>query len=162
MKQIIIFRHGKAEQNTMAKDDYDRLLTGRGEKNATSMGSYILKRSGVPDLILTSSARRAYDTAILAAKSIGYPKERIDADQNLYFAPARWIINVVTKLDDEVNSCVIVGHNPGLTDFINSLGVQLYNLPTASAACFEFHIDSWKDFSTERGNFMWLKMANEL
>jgi Phosphohistidine phosphatase SixA len=162
MKQLVILRHGKAEQDTMAKDDYDRILTDRGNKNASAMGAYILKKSGVPDLILASSAKRAYDTAILAAQSLGYREEDIQTDQNLYFAPARWILNIVSKLPDKVNSCLYVGHNPGLTDLVNDLGVHLDNLPTASAACFEFNVDSWMDISVDRANFMWLKIAKEL
>ena len=162
MKQRIILRHGKAEQDTMAKDDYDRVLTERGRKNAAGMGDFILKRSGIPDLILASSARRAHETAILAAAAITYPEEEIQTDQNLYFAPARWILNNVSKLSDEVNSCLYVGHNPGVTDLINDLGVRLDNLPTASAVCFEFNVDSWVDISAERANFMWLKLAKEL
>jgi phosphohistidine phosphatase len=162
MKQLIILRHGKAEQDTMAKDDYDRVLTERGRKNATAMGGYILKRAGLPDLILSSSARRAHETAILAAQEIGYPEDKIQTDQNLYFAPSRWILNVLSKLPDEVESCLYVGHNPGITDLINDLGVRLDNLPTSSAACFEFHVDVWVDISMERANFRWLKLAKEL
>ncbi len=162
MKQLIILRHGKAEQDTMAKDDYDRVLTERGRSNAAAMGNYILKRSGLPDLILSSSAKRAHETAILAAQQLGYPEDLIQSEQNLYFAPARWILNVLSKLTDEVESCLYVGHNPGITDLINALGVKLDNLSTASAVCFEFHIDAWGDISAERANFMWLKIAKEL
>ncbi|MCE5206362.1 MAG: histidine phosphatase family protein [Porphyromonadaceae bacterium] len=162
MKQLIILRHGKAEQDTMAKDDYDRSLTERGRKNATTMGNYILKRSGLPDLILSSSAKRAHETAILAAQQLGYSKDQIRTDQNLYFAPARWILNVLSKLPDEVESCLFVGHNPGITDLINTLGVKLDNLPTSSATCFEFQIDTWADITSECANFMWLKLAKEL
>jgi phosphohistidine phosphatase len=162
MKQLVILRHGKAEQATMDKDDYDRLLTGRGRKNASDMGAFILKRGSVPDLILSSSARRAHDTAILAAQSLGYPQEEIRTAQNLYFAPSRWLLNVISKLPDEVNRCLYVGHNPGVTELINDLGVRLDNLPTASAACFEFHIDAWADISTGKAAFLWLKLAKEL
>lgn len=162
MKQLIIFRHGKAEQNTMAKDDFDRILTERGRKNAYDMGVFLLKKTGIPDLILTSSAKRAHETAILAAQGIGYPESDIQTEQNLYFAPERWIMNVLSKLPDDVSSCVFVGHNPGLTDLINTLGVQLDNLPTASTACFEFNVESWKGISTDHANFKWLKVAKEL
>ncbi|MDD4631679.1 MAG: histidine phosphatase family protein [Proteiniphilum sp.] len=162
MKQLIILRHGKAEQDTMAKDDYDRVLTERGRKNATAMGSYIIKRSGPPDLVLSSSAKRAHETAIIVAQQLGYAEDQIRTDQNLYFAPTRWILNVLSKLSDEVESCLYVGHNPGITDLINTLGVRLDNLPTSSAACFVFHVDAWADISAERANFMWLKLAKEL
>lgn len=162
MKQLIILRHGKAEHDSMAKDDYDRILTDRGRRNAAAMGEYILKKTGVPDLILSSSAKRAHETARYAAQHIGYPEKEIQNVQNLYFAPARWILNVVSKLPEEINSCLYVGHNPGVTDLVNDLGVRLDNLPTASAVCFEFNIDSWAKISAERANFMWLKTAKEL
>jgi phosphohistidine phosphatase len=71
-------------------------------------------------------------------------------------------MNVLSKLPDNINSCIFVGHNPGLTDLINSLGVQLDNLPTASTACFEFNVDSWREVSTDQANFKWLKIAKEL
>jgi len=154
MKQLIILRHGKAEQDTMTKDDFDRVLTDRGNRNASDMGSFILKKWGIPDLILSSSARRAHDTAILAAQSLGYLPQEIRTDQNLYFAPSRWILNTISKLPDEVNRCLYVGHNPGITDLINDLGMRLDNLPTASAACFKFHIDSWADISPDKAAFL--------
>lgn len=162
MKQLIILRHGKAEQNTMAKDDYDRILTERGQKNTVAMGSFIFKRSGKPDLILSSSAKRAHETAILAAEQTNYPVDKILTNQNLYFAPSRWIMKVLSKLPNEVESCLYVGHNPGVTDLIKDLGVRVDNLPTASAVCFAFHVDSWSEITMERANFMWLKLAKEL
>ena len=162
MKQLIILRHGKAEQNTMAKDDYDRLLTERGQANAIAMGNYILKRTGKPDLILSSSAKRAHETALLVAQQTDYQEDKIQTDQNLYFAPSRWIMKVISKLSNDVESCLYVGHNPGVTDLINDLGVRIDNLPTASAVCFVFHVDSWSEITMERANFMWLKLAKEL
>ena len=162
MKQLIILRHGKAEKDTMAKDDFDRALTERGQKNARAMGEYIGSRAGKPDLILSSSARRAHETAILAAQGVGYPEEMIQTDQNLYFAPATWILNNLSKLPDSVESCLYVGHNPGVTDLINELGVRLDSLPTASAVCFEFQLDGWMDITPEKANFRWIKLAREL
>lgn len=162
MKQLIIFRHGKAEQDTMAKDDYDRILTERGRRNASEMGVFVFKKSGTPELIISSAAKRAHETALLAAKGLEYPQENIQTDQSLYFAPARWIMNVISKLPNDINSCVFVGHNPGVTDLINMLGVNLDNLPTASTACFEFNVDSWSEISIEQANFKWLKVAKEL
>lgn len=162
MKQLIILRHGKAEYHTMAMDDYDRALTNRGVKNAGGMGAFILHKAGTPDLVLSSSATRAYQTARLAAENMNYLDKEIQADRDLYFATANWILNVVSKLPEEINSCLFVGHNPGITDLINDLGVTLDNLPTASAICFEFQVDKWEDVAPERANFKWIKLAREL
>lgn len=162
MKQLVILRHGKAEHHSMDKDDYDRGLTERGRRNAADMGKFLNKKSGRPDLILSSSAKRALQTAQLAARGMEYVAGEIAIDQDLYFASAKWILDEVSKLPDEVDYCLYVGHNPGLTDLINSLGVNLDNLPTASAICFDFQVDDWSHISPERANFKWLKLAREL
>ena len=162
MKQLIILRHGKAEQGSLTMDDYERALTKRGINNAGGMGTFILHKVGTPDLVLSSSATRAYQTARLAAQNMNYPEEEIQVEQDLYFATAGWILNVISKLPKEINSCLFVGHNPGITDLINDLGVTLDNLPTASAICFEFQVDKWGDITPKRANFKWIKLAREL
>jgi phosphohistidine phosphatase len=162
MKQLIILRHGKAERPTTGIDDYDRPLTDCGRKNASDMGTFISKRGNIPDLILSSSARRAHDTAILAAQSLGYPQEKIITNRDFYYAPPRWLLNEISKLPDEANCCLYVGHNPCITELINDLGLCLDDLPTASAACFEFPVDAWADILTGKVAFLWLKLAKEL
>ena len=57
MKQLVLLRHGKAEQGTMTKDDYDRLLTEYGKKNVSDMGDFILTKWGSPDQIGRASCR---------------------------------------------------------------------------------------------------------
>lgn len=162
MKTLIILRHGKAELHRYDLDDFDRDLTDRGRDNALAIGEFIAKKFGTPDLILTSSAKRAHETALLAAEGIGYQKDSVKADKDLYFAPPKWMLKTLSNLPNNINTCVLVGHNPGLTDLINDLGVRLDNLPTASALCFKFNINSWKLISSEIARFQWIKLASEL
>lgn len=162
MKTLIILRHGKAELYRYDLDDYDRKLTERGERNALDMGKFILHKFGVPHLILSSAAKRALQTAFLAAEGIGYPQKAVRADKNLYFVSPRWMLQTLSTLPDKIESCVLVGHNPGLTDLINDLGVRLDNLPTASSICFQFNVHSWKEISADNARFQWLQLAREL
>lgn len=162
MKALVILRHGKAELHRFDLDDFDRDLTDRGMRNAFDMGKYISDKIGLPDLVLTSSAKRAHRTALLAAEGMAYPQDKVKADEDLYFAPPKWILKVLSELPDNIKSCVLVGHNPGLTDLINDLGVRLDNLPTASAACFDFAVESWKDIAADNAEFRWIQLAREL
>ncbi len=162
MKQLIILRHGKAEQGRLTMDDYERALTERGINNAGGMGAFILQKVGTPDLVLSSSATRAYQTAQLAAEKMNYPEKEIQTDRDLYFASANRLYNAILGLPNEVNSCLFVGHNPGLTELINDLGVNLDNLPTASAICFEFQVERWREITPRHANFKWIKLAREL
>ena len=162
MKKLIILRHGKAELQRFDLDDFDRALIERGRKNAFDMGKFIAEKFGVPDLILSSAAKRAHQTALLAAEGIGYPQNSVKADEDLYFVTPKWMLKVLKELPDAIKSCILVGHNPGLTDLINDFGVLLDNLPTASAACFEFDVNSWADIATNKARFQWIQLAREL
>lgn len=160
MKTLIILRHGKAEQ-LPGKNDFDRSLVERGRKNASQIGAFILQKQGAPDLILTSSAQRALETAIEVAETLHYETKSIQTDKELYFAPTMWILKTISSLSDEIARCLLVGHNPGLTDLINYLGVRLDNLPTASAVCFTFDVDKWSLISSKNASFQWFKPAKE-
>ena len=162
MKTLIILRHGKAEPYDAKPDDFDRVLAERGKRNAGDMGLLILKKFGVPELILASAAARASETASLAAVALGYPAERIQTDVNLYLVSAERMLKTLCRLSNEINSCLLVGHNPGLTDLINLLNVRIDNLPTGSAACFNFKTDLWSEISAGNARFQWLQLAREL
>lgn len=162
MKILIILRHGKAEPYDAKPDDFDRMLADRGKRNASSMGKYILEKQGVPELILSSAAKRTMETASLAASELGYPVQKIQVDENLYLASARRILMIINKIQNEANTCLLVGHNPGLTELVNRLGVRLDNLPTGSAVCFTFQTDSWQNISEENARFQWIQLAREL
>ncbi len=153
MKKLIVMRHGKSSWDYAHLDDHDRPLNERGKKNTAKMGVYLLQKTGKPELILSSSAERAYATAVIAAENMGYPKEQIVTD---------WIDDIlqsISRVPDTISYCLVVGHNPGLTHLINHFGVALDNLPTASTACFEFGTQVWKDISPANARFQWLKQV---
>ena len=162
MKTLIILRHGKAELYTIGLEDYDRALTSRGVRNASEMGKYILKKEGTPDFVLSSSANRAYQTAVLASQGLNFPVKEITADETLYLVSEYRLVKALSELPATVNYCLLVGHNPGLTDMVNYFGVRLDNLPTASAVCFTFQADNWENISSYKAEFQWIKLAREL
>lgn len=162
MKKLIILRHGKSSWDNFDLDDFDRPLNERGTRNASQMGRFIVEKSGMPDLILSSSANRALQTATLAAESMCYPIEKIETDRTLYLAWTDDILKRLWAIPNETDYCLLVGHNPGLTDFINLLGVNLDNLPTASAVCFEFDTALWKKISPKNASFKWVQLAREV
>jgi len=161
VKTLIILRHAKAEEHRINLDDYDRGLTDRGRQNASEMGEYIKLREGGVDHIFTSSAKRALETALLAAENLHYPAEKISADERLYFAPVPQMLKYLSELPDDKHSCLFVGHNPSLTDLVNYFKVKLDNLPTASAVCFEFDTNSWSNISPKNARFSWIKIPEK-
>jgi phosphohistidine phosphatase len=97
-----------------------------------------------PSLIVSSPATRAWSTAKIIAEAINYPREFLQKEKSLYLAPLGVILDVVMAQDSGFNNLMIVGHNPGLTDFVDFLVPGLTNnLPTAGVVSVEIEQDDW-------------------
>lgn len=144
MKTITIVRHAKSSWSDTSLSDAKRPLNGRGKHDAPMMGNRMLEHGIRPSLIVSSSATRAWSTAKIIAKAINYPREFLQKEESLYLASLDRILDVVVAQDNGFNNLMIVGHNPGLTDFANFLVPGLTNnLPTAGVVSVEIEQDDW-------------------
>ena len=159
MKKLIILRHGKSDWLQEDEDDFNRKLTNRGEKNAAQIALFVADKEGKPGFIFSSTARRAADTARIFAVNSGIDSENILFDDHLYLASASSVLRLIKSMDEKVNFLLVVGHNPGLTELVNKLGVRIDNLPTASAVCFYFDTDNWQHIDVENSRFKWFQPA---
>ncbi len=97
-----------------------------------------------PSLIVSSPATRAWNTAKFLANEIAYPNEFLQRDNKLYGASLDTLIRYLATQDAGFNSILIVGHNPGLTEFANYLVPDVTNnLPTAGVLSVQFDSDDW-------------------
>jgi phosphohistidine phosphatase len=145
-KTLVIVRHAKSSWDEPGLDDFDRPLNHRGLKDAPKMGRRLRKGNLKPGRIVSSPAVRALHTCRLICEELKIPMSSIQEDELLYHAGADTILSVIKKTPDEVDTVMIVGHNPGLTDFVDSLcGEGPVNLPTASVTFIELPGDSWKN-----------------
>lgn len=147
MKRLILFRHAKSSWKDERSKDVDRPLAGRGKRDAPRMGKRLKARRAAPELILASHAARALETAKLLAKELDYDTAGLEIDEKLYLASPEAILAVVARLDDELASVLLVGHNPGLTDLANRLvpDLALDNLPTSGVVAVDFSASSWRE-----------------
>ncbi len=144
MKTLTILRHAKSSWKDSSLADHDRPLNKRGRRDAPVMGERIQQAGIRPSLILSSPAVRAWTTAKLVAKEISYPIEFLQRDERLYHAGVRRIIEVLAEQDVAFNSIIIVGHNPGFTDFANHLLPGLtHNIPTCGVVSMTIDADDW-------------------
>jgi phosphohistidine phosphatase len=144
MKTLTILRHAKSSWQDSSLADHDRPLNKRGQRDAPVMGERTQQAGIRPSLILSSPAVRAWTTAKLVAKEISYPIEFLQRDERLYHAGVRRIIEVLAEQDVAFNSIMIVGHNPGFTDFANHLLPGLTrNIPTCGLVSVTLDSDDW-------------------
>jgi phosphohistidine phosphatase len=157
MKKLYVIRHAKSSWDNTDVPDLERPLNDRGKRDAPRMGKRLKEKDVHPDMLLSSHANRAYATCTIIAQVLGCPKDLLKTDKRLYHSNENTILNVLKGLNDKVKSIMIFGHNPGLTDFTNSLsdeGFVTNNIPTCGVVIFDIGIDSWKDIEFGRGHLL--------
>jgi phosphohistidine phosphatase len=154
MKSIFVVRHSKAEQNFLG-NDFARKLTDVGKENTTLVATRFLAKNTLPKLLISSPAKRAKTTAQLFANSFMLDKENIIYKSELYHAPSFVYYDLLKSLPNECNSVMLFAHNPGITDFVNSLSiVQLDNMPTSGIFGFTVETIEWKFFEKSKKAFL--------
>ena len=144
MKILTIVRHAKSSWKDSSLTDDKRPLNRRGERDAPEMGRRIQEHGVRPSLIVSSPAVRAWTTAKVIAQAINYPREFLQKEDRLYLASLDDILDVIVAQDNGFNNLMVVGHNPGLTDFANFLVPGLTNnLPTAGVVSVQVDQDDW-------------------
>ena len=152
MKTLVIVRHGKSSWAYPDLEDFYRPLKPRGINNAFSIGEELLQRDVFPDLILSSPAIRAMNTAIIIARKLDFPLQRIRVNETIYEASTYHLLSLLRNVEDSNDTVMIFGHNPSFTSVINQLQDEpLYNLPTCGVFSIQLPIASWSDIGTEKG-----------
>lgn len=151
MKTIYLLRHAKSSWNDANLPDFDRPLNARGRLAAPLMGAKILRERFSIDLIISSPATRASQTAIFV-KDAARIESEIEFDRRIYQASPQHLLKVASEISDAVNSAMLVGHNPGLEDFIKLLTGQIEAMPTAALAVIDLKIGSWNEIDADCGS----------
>jgi phosphohistidine phosphatase len=142
MKSLLLLRHAKSSWAEPGMPDFDRPLNDRGKRDAPSVGQILLQRGLQPDLVLSSTAKRARKTAQKALNANGLDVE-IQLVDEFYLAPPDAYIAKLQTLSDNVQRVLVVGHNPGLEDLLESLTGRQIHMPTAALAQLKLPVDSW-------------------
>lgn len=144
MKTLTLVRHAKSSWSDTTLSDRKRPLNKRGKHDAPIMGRRIADHGIRPSLIISSPAQRAWTTAKIIAAEISYPREFLQREDSLYLASLDDFLDVLVAQETGFNSIMLVGHNPGMTDFANFLSPGLTNnLPTAGVVSVEIDQEHW-------------------
>jgi phosphohistidine phosphatase len=156
MKTLLILRHAKSSWKHPELSDHDRPLNKRGKHDAPLMGQLFKEKKISPDLIISSTAVRAKDTALAVAEGVGYNKEII-FDTTLYSAnPDAYIkaISNVSDNDKDYSTILVIGHNPGLEKLIEVLTGEMHELATCELAVIEMPTKKWSNLNTRQGKLI--------
>jgi phosphohistidine phosphatase len=143
MKALLLLRHAKSSWKHPELADRDRPLNKRGKRDALCMGRLLEEEGLIPDAILSSTAVRAHDTAAAVAESCGYDRRRITFIESLYLSGPGEYLNVLRLLPDDPKVVLVVGHNPGMEEYLEVLTGQTEAMPTAALAFVKLPIKRW-------------------
>lgn len=155
MKTLFVVRHAKSSWGDLTLNDFDRPLNDRGQRNAPEMAQRLLKKKYQIDAFVTSTAKRALQTASHFIKTYGRPAEELILREQLYHGAAHIYFEVVSALDDQYDSAALFGHNPGISAFVNQLtDTRIDDMPTCGIFAVSIDAESWKDFATAEKKFL--------
>ena len=147
MKTLIVVRHAKSSWSESGISDFDRPLNERGKRDAPEMADRLQKELKKIDLFISSPAKRAKKTAQLFAEKFRYDEGKIVFFPELYLAGPRDFVAAITQTSPEVNSVIIFSHNPGITEFVNTLtDTRIDDMPTCAVFIATVNSDKWSDF----------------
>ncbi len=161
MKILYIIRHAKSSWKNLDLDDFDRPLNKRGKHDAPMMGKRLRKKKIMPDLILSSPAKRAKMTVKSIAKKVHYDK-KIVFEKSIYEADEHILQSIVKTIDDKYNITFLIGHNPGLNDLIESYVSFDENLPTCGVVCIRFTCKHWSDTNSKNATLSFVDYPKRL
>ncbi len=156
MKQLYIIRHAKSSWGDFSLPDIERPLNERGKTDAPAMAKRLLDKKIKIDAFVSSPAKRARKTAAHFCAEYQVKENEIIIVEKLYAASVSTFFEVIKELDNKYKRIAIFSHNPGITDFVNTLcdNVHIDNMPTCGIFAVEATIEKWKDFKDAEKKFI--------
>lgn len=149
MKTLLLLRHAKSSWDDPTLPDHDRPLNPRGKKAAPRMGVLLRDEGLLPDLIVTSTAKRARKTAKIVAETSGYTGPVVP-EPALYFEGAGAYLAAIHAADADITRLMLVGHNPDMEEVIHLLTGRVERMPTAALAAIDLNVARWDEVEFEQ------------
>jgi phosphohistidine phosphatase len=160
MKTLFILRHAKSSWDNPDLADFDRPLNNRGLNAARFIGELIYRRNLQPQIIVSSPAKRAKQTAVLVKEVAEIPRP-IQYDERIYEASPLSLFNLIREFDDKWKSVLLVGHNPGIENLLRMTTGETHSMPTAALSKINLIIESWSELEANSNELEFLIRPKE-
>lgn len=143
MKNLILIRHGKSSWDAPLHDK-DRPLARRGIQDTHHVANHAISFLPKKNIIWSSTAKRASETAIIFAQNLSWPIESIQFKDELYTFDVNILLHIIKLCSDDYENVIIFGHNAAITEFVNKFGdVFIDNVPTTGFVSIAFNTNNW-------------------
>lgn len=154
MKTLLLVRHAKSSWNDSDLSDFERPLNDRGKKDAPVMAARVKEKKLKIDLFISSPAKRAKKTAAIFMDEYKVKEKDLVLLPSLYEAPVKDFYDAVENINDKDAVVALFSHNPGITDFVNTLTEKkIDNMPTCGVFAIKINTKKWRDFKKAEKEF---------
>jgi phosphohistidine phosphatase len=141
--------------------DFDRPLADRGREACAIVGDYIKEKGIDFDLVLVSTAVRTRETIQLVKERAEFRGE-VRYDERIYEATTSQLLEVISQIDNDLQSVLLVGHNPGIQDLLAVLTGEHVSVSTATFAKIDIKATEWSANLINNGTLEWIVRPKEL
>ena len=130
---LVLTRHAKSSWDNLNLTDHDRPLSRRGREDAKLIAKYLATYEYTYKTILCSTSKRTSETLEIFLNYI-HKVDQVNYLSYLYHASAETIRKEIMTLDTG-GTYMLLGHNPGIEDFLRNLNKDSsLRAPTSSIA----------------------------
>ncbi len=145
MKRIMLLRHAHTETPSLQKKDYERTLTRIGENEAANIGKALSNNHNlIPELIISSPAKRAKETVQIITRKMDYKKEILWKDK-IYSGEMEEILNCIGESNNKINNLLVVGHNPAIESCFHFFTGTYKTISPATLSIIDVDLEKWDD-----------------
>jgi len=141
--------------------DFDRPLADRGREACAIIGEYIKEKGIDFDLVLVSTAVRTRETIELVKERAEFHGE-VRYDERIYEATTSQLLEVISQVENDRQSVLLVGHNPGIQDLLAALTSEHVSVSTATFAKIDIKVTEWSANLINNGTLDWIVHPKEL
>ena len=152
--QLILVRHGNSPLAPEGVGDIKRELNSKGKSEAKQAAVFIKKHTQHPDLIVSSPALRAMQTAKIIAEAFSISDDQIQISNSIYEASAERLLYVIREINPENKTVILTGHNPGLSELVYLLCGKAVSLTTSAVAVVDFKDENWDALTENSGKLV--------
>ncbi len=161
MLTLYLLRHAKSSWADESMRDFERPLANRGREACASIGEFIKEKGIDFDLILVSTAVRTRETIELVKERANFNGE-VRFDERIYEATMSQLLEVISQVDDDRESVLLVGHNPGIEDLLALLTGEHVHVTTATFAKINIKAPTWSANLANNGTLDWIVHPKDL
>ncbi len=146
-------RHAKSDWHFPELTDIERPLNKRGRAAAVKMGAWLDQQELVPEMLVVSPAVRAQETVEYLFE--GWDgRLPVETQACLYPGSPQNIAAALGWVPDDITTVMVIGHNPSVETFVDSINRSGDHFPTAAIADIVFDELTWQEASRAPAKFL--------